>query len=202
MEINLSLNRYSSIDPLHRSHNARVPNAITHHFVTEMCICVHISVTKWCIVGYLPDALWDLWYGSIPQFCNTPHLDKFLTQRLWIGSFTNISVYKCTTHVQFITMGQLKRWEMWNYVTNLWILSFRTPVITSASKTVGIISGWFYLLILAVRFDYQIFITLHIQILTKLQSFHNWILCLCSNGASPIYVSLSNLGQMRHICIS
>ena len=33
-----------------------------HHFVT----CVHISVTKWCIVGYLSDTLWDLWDGSIP----------------------------------------------------------------------------------------------------------------------------------------
>ena len=32
-----------------------------HHFVTEMCTCVHISVTKWYIVGYLSDALWDLW---------------------------------------------------------------------------------------------------------------------------------------------
>ena len=24
-----------------------------HHSVTEMCIGVHISVTKWCIVWYL-----------------------------------------------------------------------------------------------------------------------------------------------------
>ena len=37
-----------------------------HHFVTEMCACVHISVTKWCIVVYLSDALWDLWDGSMP----------------------------------------------------------------------------------------------------------------------------------------
>ena len=35
-----------------------------YHFVTEMCTYVHISVTKWCIVGYLSDALWDLWVGS------------------------------------------------------------------------------------------------------------------------------------------
>ena len=33
---------------LHKSHNA-----------------VHISVTKWCIVGYLFNALWDLWDGSV-----------------------------------------------------------------------------------------------------------------------------------------
>ena len=27
------------------------------------CACVHTSVTKWCIVGYLSYALWDLWDG-------------------------------------------------------------------------------------------------------------------------------------------
>ena len=32
---------------------------------------VHISVTKWCIVGYLSDALWDLWDGSIMHICIT-----------------------------------------------------------------------------------------------------------------------------------
>ena len=36
-----------------------------HHFVTEMCTCVHIYATEWCIEGYLSDALWDLWDGSI-----------------------------------------------------------------------------------------------------------------------------------------
>ena len=41
-----------------------------HHFVTEMCTCVHISVTKWCIVGYLSGALWDLWDGSITMLCH------------------------------------------------------------------------------------------------------------------------------------
>ena len=36
-----------------------------HNFVTEMCPRVHISATKLWIVGYLPNALWDLWDGSI-----------------------------------------------------------------------------------------------------------------------------------------
>ena len=31
-----------------------------HHFVTEMCTRVNISVTKWCIMGYGTGALWDL----------------------------------------------------------------------------------------------------------------------------------------------
>ena len=39
-----------------------------HHLVTEMCTLVHISVTKWCIMGYLSGALWDLWEGS-NTFC-------------------------------------------------------------------------------------------------------------------------------------
>ena len=49
------------IDLLHKCHNASVPYATMHHFVTEMCTHVHISVTKRCIVGYLSNALWDLW---------------------------------------------------------------------------------------------------------------------------------------------
>ena len=39
------------------SHNAQ--------FLTEVCTCVHIFVTKWGIVRYLSDALRDLWDGSI-----------------------------------------------------------------------------------------------------------------------------------------
>ena len=40
-------------------------NPTMHHFVTEMCTRVHISVTKWCILGYGTDAFWDLWDGSV-----------------------------------------------------------------------------------------------------------------------------------------
>ena len=46
---------------LHKSHNALIKYPTIHHFVTEMCTCVHISVTKWCIVGYLSSVLLDLW---------------------------------------------------------------------------------------------------------------------------------------------
>ena len=52
-------------DLFHKSHDAPVPYPTMHHFVTEMCICVHISVTKWYIVGYLSNTLWNLHYGSI-----------------------------------------------------------------------------------------------------------------------------------------
>ena len=50
------------IELSHKSHNAPLPYPTMHHFATE----IHISVTKWCIVGYLPDALLDLRDG---QFC-------------------------------------------------------------------------------------------------------------------------------------
>ena len=41
-----------TIDLLCKSQNAPVPYPTMHHFVTEMCTCLHISVTKWCIVRY------------------------------------------------------------------------------------------------------------------------------------------------------
>ena len=47
------------IDPSHKSRDTPIPYPEMHHFMTEMCTCMHISVTKWCIVGYLSDALWE-----------------------------------------------------------------------------------------------------------------------------------------------
>ena len=51
--------------------NAPAPYPTRHHFITEiqMYTCVHISVTKLCLVGYLFNALWDLWAGSIGSAC-------------------------------------------------------------------------------------------------------------------------------------
>ena len=48
-----------------------------HHFVMEMCTDVHISVTKWCIVGYGTGALWD----SCNWFIDGSH--NALYNRLW-----------------------------------------------------------------------------------------------------------------------
>ena len=50
-----------SIDPSHmKSHNALDWYPTMHHFVTEMCTFMHISVAKLCIVGYRTSALWNL----------------------------------------------------------------------------------------------------------------------------------------------
>ena len=46
---------------------SQIPQCISpiSHNATLCNRNVHISVTKWCIVGYFSDALWDLWDGSI-----------------------------------------------------------------------------------------------------------------------------------------
>ena len=50
----------AAIDPSHKSHNALDKYPIMPHFVRGICTHGHISVTKWCIVGYGTGALWDL----------------------------------------------------------------------------------------------------------------------------------------------
>ena len=55
------------IDSSHKYHNALDKYPTMHHVVTEMCTYVHISVTKWCILGYRTGALQDLRKRSIDQ---------------------------------------------------------------------------------------------------------------------------------------
>ena len=54
-----AINSHNS-NPFYKSHNSLDKYPTMHHFVTEMCTHVHISVTKWCIVGYGIGALWDV----------------------------------------------------------------------------------------------------------------------------------------------
>ena len=51
--VSLMMETHWAIDMSHKSHN------------------VYIAVTKWCIVGYLSDALWDLWDRSISLSSST-----------------------------------------------------------------------------------------------------------------------------------
>ena len=48
--------RRQAINMSHKFHDALVPYATVHHFLTA---------TKWCIMVYFAEALWDLWDGSI-----------------------------------------------------------------------------------------------------------------------------------------
>ena len=36
-------------------------------FLANVCTCLHISATKWCIVRYFSDELWGLWECSIDE---------------------------------------------------------------------------------------------------------------------------------------
>ena len=67
-------------DPSHKSQNAdKYPTM--HHFVTEMCTYEHISVTKWCIVGYGTGTLWDVCSRSIIGLSNVQYIRKTI---VWI----------------------------------------------------------------------------------------------------------------------
>ena len=82
----------NKVDLIHKPHNAPVPYPIMHHFVTEMCRCVHISVTKWCIMGYLLCIVgfvrWVYWSHEVspwfsvvkcrPHVCTKPYLTSYL----------------------------------------------------------------------------------------------------------------------------
>ena len=80
-------------DPSHKSHNAPITNPTMHHIVTEICTCLHLSVTKCCSMGYLSDALWDFWDGSGGQYLKDHHNRHAIARplgitwrRLYMGS--------------------------------------------------------------------------------------------------------------------
>ena len=81
-----------------------------HHFVTQMCTNVHISVTKWCIVGYGTGALWDLCNRSVgPNGTNISEMEQTSVKwnkHQWNG--TNISEILIKTHNFFFNENALK----------------------------------------------------------------------------------------------
>ena len=103
-EFNLKLVIYCpiitySIALFHKSHNA------THN--------VHISVTNWCIVGYLSNALWDLWDRS----CNMIlHADQQLQHKKWLMQYKSI-------FLEFLYWEEgilITKWfpYLWSHTTN------------------------------------------------------------------------------------
>ena len=101
----------------------------THHFVTEMCTPVHISVTIWWIMGYLSNALWDLWdeyYKSHASDKSYRNFVSFLaaTKHLyeWFSPSVCLSVCLSARHT-FFTMFPLSyhheifrsyhQWQKW-----------------------------------------------------------------------------------------
>ena len=75
-----------SIDLLRKPHNAPVTYLTVHHFVTEMCTCVHISASKSCIVVNLSNALWYLWDGPIAPMAVKQRRRAWV---IWLHESTN-----------------------------------------------------------------------------------------------------------------
>ena len=71
------------IEPSHKSHNASDKYPTMHPFVTEMCTSVHISVKKWCFVGYGTGALWDLCNWSIVQSVHKYETEPKIEYMYW-----------------------------------------------------------------------------------------------------------------------
>ena len=73
------------MDLLHKSQNGPVPYPTMHLFVTEMCTCVHISVTQWGIVWYMHNALLYLCDVSIDSMYPHTRICTFNTPS-WLHS--------------------------------------------------------------------------------------------------------------------
>ena len=85
-----------STNPSHKAHNALDTYPTIQHFVTEMCIYVHISVTIWCTVGYGTGAIRDLRNRSIsatswPINCAAISIDVILTISSLVGLFHRLN---------------------------------------------------------------------------------------------------------------
>ena len=61
INLELHLKRWRKASMLHKSHNELKKYPTMPRFVTEMCTRVHVSITKWHIVGYKTGALLDTW---------------------------------------------------------------------------------------------------------------------------------------------
>ena len=88
-----------TINTSHKSQPASDKYPTMHHFVTEMCTHVHISVTNWCILGYSTGALWDLWNRSrvrLPK-CQWNHRKE--RRGMWQARQTSTNV--CSRNLLF-----------------------------------------------------------------------------------------------------
>ena len=88
------------IDQIPKSENAPVPYLPMHHFGTEMCTFLFQS--EWCIVGYVIDALWDLWFViSLPHWGPVTEID------VAIGPCSDFSLLQrqttTQTNIEFIS---------------------------------------------------------------------------------------------------
>ena len=90
-----------------KSHNASDKYPTMHHSVTEICTCVHISVTKKCIVGCGAGALWGLCNRSSCNLCSVIWEIKF---SILFPRFSSLS-----THLIYAVMQKVKLSLRWRH---------------------------------------------------------------------------------------
>ena len=117
-------------------HRTKYPTV--HHFVTEMCTRVYISVTKWCTVRYGTGAIWYLWVWSIDAAGSSlvlwllhfqhvkQHKNKnSKTSRApllpWIDSNPSISQARCSVWWNYLSIPNFNSCtvEVWESISNL-----------------------------------------------------------------------------------
>ena len=82
--VSIAIQQLHVIGQSHKSHNAFDKYPTLHHFVTEMCKHVHISIKKWCFVRYGTGAWWDLWMRPIPHLlCTYRHDSPWKRSLFW-----------------------------------------------------------------------------------------------------------------------
>ena len=113
-------------DPSHKPHNASDQYPIMHCFVTEMCTHVHISVTKWCIVGQdncIVGFLRMVYFVSTTTELSGPvclsfHQDGKTDRQdhpavLWYIHY-HFSLHLCS-NVVWMSTWKVLMWLMWHY---------------------------------------------------------------------------------------
>ena len=85
-------------DQSHKSHNAPLPYPTNYNapFRNRNVHCVHISVTKWCIVGYLYDALCDLqiWSTMELEYCDSHQSDtSYVTANFFVKPYQELNMF-------------------------------------------------------------------------------------------------------------
>ena len=107
------------IDLQNKFHKSPGPYPTMHYFVTEMCTCVHISVTKWCNVGCLSDASWDIWDRSID------HKSPLVQVMAWCQKDTSHCLNQWWPSLIMSTCGTRAQWvnDWFVYILTHWDLN-------------------------------------------------------------------------------
>ena len=103
----------AEVDLLQTSHNAPVPYTTMHNFITEMCTCMNISVTKGCIGKYVMGLMrWASYHiRKIAGFACAGNAGNVFPRRRFqretLVSDPGMHHGTCVTHVPWCMSGSL-----------------------------------------------------------------------------------------------